>query len=166
MRCPRPGCVTVTVSLAALLGGCSSLPTEPIEALTFSFDFHQGRQGFTAGFADYPPAQPEIYELVSDYRTLPVPLEPPSAVFISGVNRSDDLFMFFKGAIGGLRPGAFYVVTIGLEIATYTPAGCFGVGGAPGESVWNRGRRDRGRTAPGPRRRLPADEHRHRQSVP
>ena len=57
-------------------------------------------------------------------------------MFISGVNRSDDLFMFFKGPVGGLPPGARYGVTTSIEIATDTPAGCVGVGGAPGESVW------------------------------
>ena len=136
MRCPWPGLAIVTLSLAALLGGCSGHPTGPTDALTFTFDFHRGPQGFSAGFADYPPAHAQIYELTSDYRALPAPLEPRSALFISGVNRSDDLFMFFKGPIAGLRPGTRYDVTVGVEIATNTPAGCFGVGGAPGESVW------------------------------
>ena len=44
--------------------------------------------------------------------------------------------MFFKGPIDGLAPGASYHVTVSLEVATSVPAGCFGVGGAPGESVW------------------------------
>ncbi len=136
MRCPRPGFATVTLSLAVSLGGCSGNPTEPTDALAFTFDFRRGPQGFTAGFADYPPAHAQIHELTSDYRALPAPLEPHSALFISGVNRSDDLFMFFKGPIAGLRPGARYAVTVGGEIATSTPAGCVGVGGAPGESVW------------------------------
>lgn len=136
MRRTRPGLTTVALSLATLLGACSGSPSGPTDALTFTFDFQLGPQGFTAGFADYPPAHAEIYELVSDYRALPAPLGPNSALFISGVNRSDDLFMFFKGPIGGLRPGALYGVTVSLEIATDTPSGCIGVGGAPGESVW------------------------------
>ena len=49
---------------------------------------------------------------------------------------SDDLFMFFKGQIDGLVPGARYAAAVSVEIATDTPAGCFGIGGAPGESVW------------------------------
>ena len=43
--------------------------------------------------------------------------------------------MFFKGPISGLLPGSRYGVTVSVEIATDTPAGCVGVGGAPGESV-------------------------------
>ena len=78
----------------------------------------------------------DIYELTSDHRALPPPLAPEPALFISGVNRSDDLFMFFKGPVDGLSPGARYDVTVSVEIATDVPAGCVGVGGAPGESVW------------------------------
>ncbi len=136
MRCLRPHFATVTLLTAALLGGCSSPLIEPTEALTFTFDFHRGPQGFIADFADYPPADAASYELTSGYRELPPPLESQSALFISGVNRSDDLLMFFKGVIGGLSPGARYDVSISVEIATSTPAGCLGVGGAPGESVW------------------------------
>ena len=116
--------------------GVPPVPGVPAEDLAFTVDFHRGPQGFIAGFADYPPTDAEIYELTSDYRRLPPPLESQSALFISGVNRSDDLFMFFKGPISGLLPGARYEVAVGVEIATDTPAGCFGVGGAPGESVW------------------------------
>ena len=104
--------------------------------MTFHFDFDEGSQGFVAGFADYPPAHEEIYELTSGHRALLPPLESQSGLFISGVNRSDDLFMFFKGPIGGLIPGESYAVEVSAEIATSTPSGCIGVGGAPGESVW------------------------------
>ena len=115
--------------------GVPPVPGVPADDLAFTVDFHRGPQGFMAGFADYPPADTQVYELTSDYRKLPPPLESQSALFISGVNRSGDLFMFFKGPISGLLPGAQYKVTVGVEIATDTPAGCFGVGGAPGESV-------------------------------
>lgn len=136
MRCSRPGFVAITLMIGALIGGCSGHPTEPTDALTFRFDFSRGPQGFVAGFADYPPDHADSYELTSGYRPLPPPLESQSALFISGVNRSDDLFMFFKGPISGLLPGSRYGVTVSVEIATDTPAGCVGVGGAPGESVW------------------------------
>ena len=94
------------------------------------------RWGSSLASPDYPPAHEEIYELTSGHRALPPPLESRSGLFISGVNRSDDLFMFFRGPIAGLTPGATYAVEVSLEIATSTPSGCVGVGGAPGESVW------------------------------
>ena len=126
----------VGVATVALSAGCTSLPSDTGEAITLHFDFDEGPLGFVAGFADYPPAHEEIYELTSGHRALPPPLESQSGLFISGVNRSDDLFMFFKGAIVGLTPGASYAVEVSVEIATSTPSGCVGVGGAPGESVW------------------------------
>ena len=145
MRCARRS-ATMTLLLGTLLaGGCSdpppgpsgpSPPAPPSDALTFTFDFDGGLQGFVAGFADYSHAQGEIYELTSGHRALPPPLEPQSALYMSGVNRSGDLFMFFKGPIVGLEPGASYGVSVSLDIVTDTPAGCVGIGGSPGESVW------------------------------
>ena len=126
----------IAVAIVALSAGCRSLPSDTGEAVAFHFDFDEGPLGFVAGFADYPPAHEEIYELTSGHRALPPPLESRSGLFISGVNRSDDLFMFFKGLIAGLTPGASYAVEVSVEIATSTPSGCVGVGGAPGESVW------------------------------
>lgn len=135
MRRSWPGFSAVTLLGSALIA-CSGLPTGPSDALTFSFDFNRGPQGFIAGFADYPPDHADSYELTSGYRALPPPLEAQAALFLSGVNRSDDLFMFFKGRVDGLPPGARYGVTVSIEIAMDTPAGCVGVGGPPGESVW------------------------------
>ena len=126
----------IRVAIVALSAGCRSLPSDTGDAMTFHFDFDEGLLGFVAGFADYPPADEEIYELTSGHRALPPPLESRSGLFFSGVNRSDDLFMFFKGPIAGLTPGASYAVEVSVEIATSTPSGCVGVGGAPGERVW------------------------------
>ncbi len=127
----------IGVIAVVLSAGCRSLPSDTGDVTkTIDFDFDEGPLGFVAGFADYPPTHEEIYELTSGHRALPAPLESQSGLYISGVNRSDDLFMFFKGPIDGLAPGASYGVEVSVEIATSTPAGCFGVGGAPGESVW------------------------------
>lgn len=141
---------TVSLLIATLSSGCEGdpagpvapeepapvVPEEPAEESTFSYVFNTGAQGFTAGFADYPPEHAEIYELTSGFRLLPAPLNTQAGLYISGVNRSDDLFMFYKGPIDGLSPDVRYSVTLNLEIATAVPSGCFGVGGAPGESVW------------------------------
>ena len=123
-------------AIAAAICTASCASTGPDEVLTFDFDFDQSPQGFVAGFADYPPAREGDFELASGHRARPPPLGPRSGLFISGINRSADLFMFFKGPIAGLRPGARYTVEVGTEIATATPSGCAGIGGPPGESVW------------------------------
>ena len=122
--------------LANPTGHLANLTTGPAGALTFTVDFHRGTQGFVADFADYRSDLRENFELTSDYRPLASPLDPRSALFLSGFNQSADLFMFFKGRIAGLVPGARYAVAASAEIATDTRTGCFGIGGAPGESVW------------------------------
>lgn len=116
-----------------LLSGCSE-GSRGEEAV---IDFTLGTKGFTAGFSDYPVGQERFFELEDDYRPLPPPLESlGSALFISGNNHSDDLFMFYKGRIGGLEPGKAYRVSFRVEFATSVPGGCVGIGGSPGESVY------------------------------
>ena len=135
MRCSRPGFAVVT--LGALIGGCSGHPTEPTHTLTFNFDFSRGTQGFVAGFADYPPDHADSYELTSGYRALP-PLAGVSVrlVHIRDQPERRSLHVLQGTRSAGLLPGSRYGVTVSVEIATDTPAGCVGVGGAPGESVW------------------------------
>ena len=133
-RSDRP--ITVLKLLSSPEGPLTNLSIASAGPMTSTLDFHRGPQEFVADFADYPPADRDEYELVSGYRALPVPFESRSALSIGGDNHSDDLFMFFKGQVGGLAPGARYAVRVGAEIATDTPAGCFGIGGAPGESVY------------------------------
>jgi len=117
--------------LAALAAGCSGPDTFEVDV-----DFARGPQGFVAGFADYPPSNEPIYGLEADYRALPEPLDATrSALYIAGTNRSDDLFMYYKGQVD-LEPGTAYRVSFEVELATEAPSGCGGVGGSPGENVW------------------------------
>ena len=74
MRCPRSHHAAVTLLIGVFIGGCSGSPPQPADAPTFTFDFNRGAQGFIAGFADYPPAHAESYELTSGYRVLPIPI--------------------------------------------------------------------------------------------
>ena len=95
----------------------------------FTFSFDDDAQGWVAGFADLPvDFNSAIYEFDSGYRPLPDGLEG-GGVFLTGHNRSDDLFMFLKRQVEGLRPNAFYAVAISLDMATNVPAGLVGIGG-------------------------------------
>jgi len=129
--------------------GCDSGPTEPgEEQVTFDLDFTPGpdqlppeAQGWEAGFANYSPAQEEIMEFASGHEPLPAdvvggPGEDAHGLFIGATNRSDDVFMFWTGQVEGLEPDATYRVQFEVEFATDSPAGCAGIGGPPGESVW------------------------------
>ena len=106
------------------------------ESTEFTFSFEDDDQGWLTGFADLPADFDEsIYELDSGHRPLPAGLEG-SGMYLQGHNRSDDLFMFLKRQVEGLRPETGYTVTITLDLATNVPAGLFGIGGSPGESVY------------------------------
>lgn len=105
------------------------------DAVAFVFDLDEGVQGWLAGFADYPEGEDEFYELTSEWTALPVPLASRNGIFISGNNHSDDLFMYIKRRLGGLKPDTRYAISFGVEFATNADSGCFGIGGAPGEGV-------------------------------
>ena len=107
-----------------------------LETKEFTFSFENDDQGWLTGFADLPANfNQTIYELDSEYRPLPSGLEG-NGMYLQGHNRSDDLFMFLKRQVEGLRPETAYSVTVSLDIATNVPAGLVGIGGSPGESVY------------------------------
>ena len=127
----------VIVLLVLFLSGCSGNSISPSDEVTVRLDFSEGQGGWTAGFADYPVAQEEFFELEADHRPLPPPLDTSNhALFISGNNHSSDLFMFYKVLLSDLSPDTRYQARFELEIATHVPSGCVGIGGSPGESVF------------------------------
>ena len=102
----------------------------------FTFDFEADVQGWTVGFADLPVDYDQsIYELAHEHGPLPDGLEG-SGIYVQGHNRSDDLFMFLKRQVEGLRPNTEYAVSVSVDLATNVPAGLVGIGGSPGESVF------------------------------
>ena len=102
----------------------------------FSFDFDRDAEGWTVGFADLPVDYDQsIYELEHGHRPLPDGLEG-SGIYVQGHNRSDDLFMYLTRRVDGLRPNTAYDVSVSIDLAANVPAGSFGIGGSPGESVY------------------------------
>lgn len=125
-------------ALLVALGGCDS-PTNGVLEQSFEYDLTQavGAEGWSAGFADYPVELEESMELSSGHEVLPANLAlEGSGLYSAGTNRSDDLFMFWKRRVEGLRPTTRYRVEMMVEFATRAPEGCVGAGGAPGESVF------------------------------
>jgi cyclophilin family peptidyl-prolyl cis-trans isomerase len=109
----------------------------PAESIVREFDFSSGDQGFTSGFADLPASyDAALYNLVADHRNLPAEIGGGKGLFISGSNRSDDLWMFWKKKLLGLQPSTEYQVVLDIEMASNVAPGLVGVGGAPGESVY------------------------------
>lgn len=108
----------------------SAVRTLPAGTIVREFDFSSGDQGFTSGFADLPASDdPALYNLVADHRDLPAELGVGKGLFISGINHSDDLWMFWKKKLTGLQPNTEYQVALDVEMAS-------NVAGAQGESVY------------------------------
>jgi len=101
----------------------------------YNFNFNSGAQGWTAGFSDYPADNAAIYQLESGIRTLPGETST-KGFYLSGMNRSDDLFMFLKNQFSGLEPSTKYYARVRLSFLSNAGVDCVGVGGAPGESVY------------------------------
>ena len=127
--------IPVFVAMAIFLSPPTALAQEGIEG-EFGFDFMSDDEGWMVGFADLPvDYNQSIYELHHEHRPLPDGLAG-SGIFVQGHNRSDDLFTFLKRRVDGLRPNTIYAVSVSIELATNVPAGSFGIGGSPGESVF------------------------------
>ena len=127
----------VAALVAALsLGGAGVALAQDAGVTTFDYTFQRDAEGWTVGFADLPvDHEQRDFDLVGGYRALPAGLEG-GGIYVQGHNRSDDLFMFLKRQVGGLRPNTSYAVTVSLDLATDVPSGAFGIGGSPGESVY------------------------------
>ncbi|MBN1208491.1 MAG: hypothetical protein JXB05_26760 [Myxococcaceae bacterium] len=129
--------------LVSLLLGLSTACSEALEPddgagrrdLLFTFD--ASTQDWSGNFTDLAPTQVDAVGFLFEQRGLPPEVGTPGgALFISGRNVSDDLFMFLTHPVTGLRPDTAYTLTFELELASNAPTGCVGVGGAPGESVF------------------------------
>jgi len=104
--------------------------------LAFTYDFDRDAEGWVTGFADLPADyEDELYQLDSGHRELPSELGG-SGIYIQGHNSSDDLFMFLKKKVDGLKPETSYLVTFRIDLATNVAEGMMGIGGSPGESVY------------------------------
>ena len=102
----------------------------------FTYTFNEDQEDWITGFADLPADFDEtFYELDSGWGALPSGLEG-NAIYLSGHNHSDDLFMFLKVHVDGLKPDTTYQVHFSIDLASNTPEGMMGIGGSPGESVY------------------------------
>jgi hypothetical protein len=120
-------------ALLILIMGCSGGYEQGYQ---FDYTFEEDEQGWPAGFADLPADFDEtFYELDSGWGALPSGLEG-NAIYLNGHNHSDDLFMFLKVQVDGLKPDTTYKVEFSIDLASNTPEGMMGIGGSPGESVY------------------------------
>ena len=103
---------------------------------TYTYDFSISDQQFEGGVSDFGVEQSDQHQFTFHNTNFQPPLDTMRlAQYISGINPSDDLFMFMKKKISGLQPNTTYKVTFVVEFASYYPTNAFGVGGPPGEGV-------------------------------
>jgi hypothetical protein len=104
-------------------------------AQTFSFDFDAGQDLWEGGYSDYSDESDFQFQFAR--APLPEPLDTARhALKLSGMNRSDDLFMFLRRRITGLVPSAGYDVVFRIRFASKYATDGAGIGGSPGRSVF------------------------------
>jgi hypothetical protein len=124
--------------LATALAACKKNNDNTAAPVIVNDKFDASTQGWTGDFADYPSdSSPDFYKLSFSSAQLPAQLDQTKkGIRISGINHSDDLFMFMKKKVTGLKPNQVYNVKFQINFASNAPANQAGVGGAPGESVY------------------------------
>lgn len=100
-------------------------------------DFNTGTDGWTGDYTDYGVQQEGIMDFSFKHEGLPAPLSTTDkALKLSGSNRSDDMFMFVKRKLTGLKANTEYQLRFDLEIASQYGDNSVGIGGSPGSSVF------------------------------
>ena len=136
------------LAIIMLISSCSNTETSitaPEKELTSSkastitmlFDFNATNENWDGGFSDMP-IDSDWYNLDFTWKRAPGKMGSifGKALYITGDNHSDDLFMFVKKQVTGLLPNTTYQLNFNFDIINDIPEGLFGIGGSPGESVF------------------------------
>lgn len=131
-------------SLSALIGvvlilvlgtGCDGLGNDG-DARTITYNFSTSAQEWDSLFTDHPVNDADDMELTADHRAVPDSVDATgSALYVHGVNHSDDLKMLFRRQVTGLTPQTTYDVAVTVQFLTSAPSHCPGIGGPEGEAV-------------------------------
>lgn len=113
---------------------CSS--DQEIKVYTESYSFIESDEGWIGGFADYP-IDSTGYHLQFELDSLPYSVNADSTkkgLRVSGINGTENLFMFIKRKVSGLQENTTYQLLFNVRLASN--ARTAGTGGAFGESVY------------------------------
>lgn len=129
---------SIFLLLIPLCLSCSLLFSEQ---KTFCFEFSKGTRAWSGSFAEYNVGGEAFFELGWGWFNLPASLVVngqtlSKGMLLTGNNHSDDLFMYIKRKVQGLKPNTEYELSFLVTIEDNIPPGGSGVGGAPGESVY------------------------------
>ncbi|MCR3921414.1 MAG: PEP-CTERM sorting domain-containing protein [Firmicutes bacterium] len=132
--------VCLLLVMVLFLIGCGKRNSTSPQEINLNFDFSKGELGWIGDFVDLPDEEDmDHYDLKFGWVERPSELGPGKALMISGGNRSDDLFMYFRKQIGtaeGLKSNATYKIVLKATFGSNAPANAVGIGGPPGEAVY------------------------------
>jgi hypothetical protein len=152
----RHAAATLATFALITLAACSDSVGIGDNNVELEYDFSTGYQGWVAGFSDYPVGKEAEWGINSSLAALPLPLDiTRRGILLTGVNHSDDLFMYMTRGLADLAPNGRYAVRFRVTMATNAPKNCAGIGGAPGESVVLKV----GATPAAPQRTVDAGQH-------
>jgi hypothetical protein len=123
----------VLLGTLAAMTGCGGSEAPAAAPVKLSVNFGAAAPNCSGSDADYTVATAPP-DTISGTAALPAPFQG-QGWRLSGTNRSDDLFIYAKCRLTGLKPQQNYRVGFVVEFLTAAPSGCVGVGGAPGEGV-------------------------------
>jgi len=109
-----------------------------ISISSMTYDFNAELYGWQHGFSGYPvtPDDSALYEFKHAYTNRPSGLTEGKAIMLSANNKTEDLFMFLKKKVTGLRAEADYTLTFTVEFASDARADNASAGGPTGENVF------------------------------
>lgn len=128
-RGPPPWRTVWSALLPAVLVACGGGTVSQVRTIDFAAEGAR----WTVGSSDYE-ADTAPDDVSAAVVAQPDPLSG-RGLRIAGTNHSDDLFVYVWRRLDGLYPGAQYQAHWTLTVVAEVPAGCMGVGGAPGEGV-------------------------------
>lgn len=93
--------------------------------------FEESMDNWSGDFADYGVGREVDFNLNFERTNLPEPLNSDQyALKLSGMNGSDDLFMYLKKKVTGLKPDTRSNVLFDIEFASNVADGLVGIGGS------------------------------------
>ncbi|RYC72179.1 hypothetical protein EQG79_02845 [Spirosoma sordidisoli] len=115
----------------------STINPAPTTGVLINDAFATSQNGWDGDVSDYAVEQQSLIEFSFSHAGLPAPLDQSQkALRVFGRNRSDDIFMFVRKQLTGLRPNTDYKLQFDVELASRYPANSIGIGGSPGSSVF------------------------------
>lgn len=128
-----------TVSLTASVFARARTITDAslVDSISRRFDFSQGRQGFSVGFANFKRSDRSRLSVETGITNLPSDVGPGKGFLLSGTNPSQTLLTYLTRKLtrsDGIQAGQSYTLDLEITFASNAPSNVGGVG-SPGNGV-------------------------------